>query len=346
MRRAFISLVIVVAAATANKAQTRADAGALLTRYLHGERALELPAPFNVKDFISSVTNVLGNGLPGPPEAARRATAAFMLEAAEARLDAGDLSSSNTLLEWACVRVRAHEPADDFDAAWHTAALSIAEAWLGPLALESHVRHARDRLPDDPFLALSWALAAEQRASPALLAQSMPAFVNPTAIDENRARQAAIAARLMDEAADRLTKAAAHPRTAADAHLRLARLALTRGNPTSALDQLASVERDSREGWVIYLARVFRGQALDQLNRPDEAAAAFRDALKIGPGGQTATMWLSTLLYRRGERDQAESLVQRLLAETDPISDPWWTYWSGSARLWTTRLAAMRGLLQ
>ena len=327
-------------------AAQKTSGGDLLIRYLHGEQALSLPTPFDSREFLASLGDTIDKGLPGPPEQARRAVASFALEAAAARLDAGDIPGARSLVEWGCARVRAHEAADDFDIAWHAAALTIAESWLDPVALESHVKHARAQLPDDPFLTLAWAVAAEQRASPLLVGRSIPAPVNPTADQENQARNRAIATRLMDDALARFAVAAANPSTAADARMRTARVRLALDQPQEALAGLADLESKTREGWTVYLARLFRGQALERLGRPDEAVASFRAALTVGPGGQTATMSLATLLYRRDQRDEAETLVQLLLAETDPISDPWWTYWAGSGRLWTSRLAAMRELLQ
>jgi tetratricopeptide (TPR) repeat protein len=347
MRTSTIAAVLLAAAVSAAPAaQEPSNADALLRRYLQGERTLALPASFDAKAFLASITDAIDKRLPFPPERVRRGVAAFVLETADARLDAGDIPASRTLLEWACARVRSHETVDDFDVAWHAAALSLAESWLDPVALEGHVKHAQKQLPGDPFLALAWAVAAEQRASPLLVGRSIPGSVNPIANDENRARRSAITARLMDDATVRFAIAAGNPRTAADARVRTAHIQLMRDQPQSALVSLAGLETTSREGWVVYLARLFRGQALERLQRPDEAIASFRDALRVGPGGQTATLSLSTLLYRRGQRDEAEALVRQLLADTDPINDPWWTYWAGSARLWTTRLDAMRGMLQ
>ena len=342
------ALVVVVACTVPSAAQTPVDAGALLTRYLHGERTLALPATFDAKAFAASVSDAVDKGLPGPPEAARRATAAFMLEAAAARLDDGDIRGSRTLLEWACGRVRIQAVADDFDRAWHDAALSIAEGFLDPVALEAHIQHTRAFLPGSPRLALAWAVAAEQRASPVLMPQqgSDSSATNPALRADNQARLDASIGRLQDDALERFAVAAAAPETAADARVRVAHIQMMRGRAQDALTTLAAIEVATREGWLIYLARLFRGQALERLKNMDDAETSFRDALKIGPGGQTATMSLATLLYRRGHRDEAESLVQSLLDETDPISDPWWTYWGGSARLWTQRLSVMRGLLQ
>lgn len=342
-RTAIVFLLAWIAGGPALSAQKSADAGALLTRYVQGERTLTLPAPFNADAFLSSIGDAMAKGLPGAPERARRATAAFLLEAAAVRLDAADITGSRRLLEFACAKVRAHVPADDFDVAWHDAALSIADAFLDPVALETHLQHARAHVPNAAQPTLSWAVAGEQRASPAITPRRL---AEPDAVVEStEARRSAEQARLLDDAVARLTAAAATPATAADARLRLAHIQLTRQQPRDALNTLAAIETASREGWLIYLARVFRGQALEALERPDDALTSYRDALKVGPGGHSATMSLSSLLFRRGQRDEAAALVQLLLEESDPISDPWWTYWAGSARQWTPRLKVLRGLI-
>jgi tetratricopeptide (TPR) repeat protein len=268
-----------------------------------------------------------------------------VLEAASARLDDGDIPAARTLLEFACGRVRAHQPADAFDTAWHAAALTVIEGVIDPIALEAHVQHSRSHLPGDPLLDLAWAIAAEQRASP-LLAPQLPLDTSPVMLAVNQARLDASIARIIDDAIERFAKAIANPQTAAEARVRTAHVRLMRHEAKEALDVLAGTDTGVREAWVAYLARLFRGQALEQLARPDEAARAFSDALKIGPGGQSATLSLASLLFRRGQRDNGAALAQQVLAETDPISDPWWTYWAGSARLWTSRRAAMRGAIQ
>lgn len=345
LRRLASALVVVVACATTSAAQRSADSGALLLRYLQGERTLTMPAVFDRREFLTSLDDAISKGLPGPPEAARRVTAAFVLEAAAARSDADDIPGARSLMEWGCQRVRAHEPADNFDTAWHAAALSIAEGFLDPQGLEAHVQHTRSQLPANSLRTLAWAVAAEQRTSP-LLIPHLAADVSPTMLAVSQAQVDAAVGRLINDAVARFALAAANPETAADARLRTAHLQLAMHRPSDAFATLAAIEITTREGWLVYLARVLRGQALERMQRPDDAISSFRDALKIGPNGQSATMSLSTLLYRRGQRDEAEALVQSLLAETDPISDPWWTYWAGSARLWAPRLATLRGLLQ
>jgi tetratricopeptide (TPR) repeat protein len=340
----FVAALLALTNATSPQKLT---GGELLTRYARGDRELALPTPFDAKSFLASVADVVDKGLPGPPETARRSAAAFVLEAAAARLDAGDIAGARAMAEWGCARVRAHEPADVFDVAWHAAALSIIEGFLDPAGLETHVRHSREQLQNDPLQVLAWAVAAEQRASPVLRPAAAVSGLNDgLAMVNETGHHEAETERLMDDAATRLTAAAALPAVASDARLRSAHLHLMRGESQDAVSALTDIERTTREGWLVYLARLFRGQALEQLKRPAEAAASFRDALKVGPGGQTATLSLAAVLYGQGQRGDAETLVTKLLAETDPISDPWWTYWAGSARLWTTRLTAMRALLQ
>ena len=343
---AILTLTLVLAG-SAQPQQPAADGRALLLKYLQGERTLGMPTPFDTERFIGSIRDAIDRGLPGPPEHARRATAAFLLEAALARLDAGDVTGSQRLVEFACERVRAHSPGDDFDAAWFNASLSLADAWLNPNALENHVRHVRSQRPDDPVATLSWALAAEQRASPAI-APRPPAEADAV-VEAAEARRKAEQERLLDDANARLALALANPSTVAEARVRTAHMQLTRGQAADALTTLRALESSTREGWVVYLARLFRGQAFEATHRPDDAATSYRDALKVGPNGHSATMALAALLFlqnRPGTRDEATALVHALLADNDPISDPWWTYWAGGARLWNARLKVLRERLQ
>lgn len=340
-----LTLALIACCLAAPAAQRGDDGGKLLLRYVAGERELALPASFDYKTFLNSVGNQATTGVPGPPERARRATAAFVLEVAAARLGDGDVAAARALVEWACGRLRAHASIDAFDIAWHSAALSVMDGLLDPVALEAHVQHARVQWPGGAVLALSWAIAAEQRSSP-LLATRAANDPQQVLLELNQARLDAANARVMDDAHERFAKAEADPGVRAEARIRAAHLYLLQQNSAAALDQLRDVENSTREGWAIYLARLFRGQALEALDRKGDAMENYRLALKVGPGGQTATMSLAALLFRTGQRDEAEALVQLVLAETDPISDPWWTYWAGSARLWTSRLTTLRGLIE
>jgi Flp pilus assembly protein TadD len=332
----FVAWLIFV---TAQGATT--DARALLLSYARQPHELRLAGPFNEKAFLSAVEAEIKAGLPGPPEEARRAVAAFGLEVAAARMIAGDTASGRTVLEWACQKVRAHEPADAFDRQWHRAAAALAQAVIDPVFVERHVEHATLQLGADPELTLALAIAGEQYESPSFRRAAVAAATTHREGVE-AAQQDAAAARRRDDTVRRLERAAASPATAGEAWLRLGHLRATEGRVADALAAFARVGPATRDPWVLYLAAIFEGQAFEATGRRDDATAAYRRALALGATGQSATVALATLLHATGQRDAAAAMIERWLSETDRIDDPWWSYWGGRSRLWDAYIADVR----
>src|SRR5678810_694222 len=56
-------------------------------------------------------------------------------------------------------------------------------------------------------------------------------------------------------------------------------------------------EAKTRDPYVIYLARLFRGRMLEREQKLDEAQAAYRGAADAWPNGQAATIALAASLY-------------------------------------------------
>jgi hypothetical protein len=72
---------------------------------------------------------------------------------------------------------------------------------------------------------------------------------------------------------------------------------------------------------------------------------AVESALAINPRGHAATTALATLLFRIGERLEADRLVSALVANPVPF-DPWWVYWPGDYRHGTRLILDMRQALK
>ena len=254
-----------------------------------------------------------------PPDVARHALAGAALEAAATHLDLNP-SGAVRLTEWACAKVRAHRPADDFDRRWQLAALAVLEGAMNPKALAAHLDHAAGTLPEDPRLALARGLVIEQRLRDA----RGPAAAHDAA-----------------DAVAASTKARAVAGAAAEADMRIGRLDVELQHPDEALAALDAVEPQTHDPWLLFLARLFRGRALDALGRSDDAEAAVRGALALAPGAHSATIALVDVLFERGARDEAATLADQLMREP-PAADPWTLYWPGDFRLLLSRLADMR----
>lgn len=287
----------------------RADSLATQVRSIADLRQLEMDLDRIAGDWRSAKD--------ATPEIRRRALASFVLDAVNARLDQGARASH--LLEWGCRQIRRHDKPDEFDRQWHRAAFALFAGAVDPDGLEAHVAHVKLQFPGEPRLPFERAVASELRAAPFLAGSRL------TAPD---------IARNYDEAAKRYREASASPDAATrrEALLRLARVEIERGQPeaaVAALDARSGAPADADEA---YLAALFRGLALEQLGRLDDAQRAYSGALAVQPGRQSASIAAAALLFRQGHRDEANARVTTLLDDRTQTTDPWWTYWPADYR--------------
>jgi tetratricopeptide (TPR) repeat protein len=242
--------------------------------------------------------------------------------------------------------VRAHTPANDFDRAWQLAALSVLEGGIDSTVLHDHLDHLRWFFPGEPRLVLARGIAEEQFSAPSEV-------LTRTAIGASLARVRELAShaesertRAAERAAARFTDAAKDVTLRAEAHLRLGHVKLRMGRSDEALAALSGVERQTEDRAIIYLAHLFRGLALEDLRRIDEARASYREALALSPGAHSATLRLAALEFRHGRSDAPEALLAALLRNDDPRRDPWWSYYAGDWRFWYPRIERVRELVR
>jgi hypothetical protein len=91
-----------------------------------------------------------------------------------------------------------------------------------------------------------------------------------------------------------------------------------------------------------YLRELLMGQALLSADKTDEAVAAFRRAVALMPGAQSARVALMNGLLLRGDRAAADAMAQELQASPSTGIDPWWMYWQGDYRRYPQALAQAR----
>ena len=238
------------------------------------------------------------------------------IEAAFARIDQG--SQASKLAEWACRQLRRHTPPDDFDHRAHLAIFAILAGAVDPDALESHVTHVKFQFPSEPRLALERGIAQELRAAPFYA----PGKELPADIAKHR-----------EDAVTAYTAAARVEAVRPEALLRLGRVNLDLGKNDEALTALNGIEPAAKDPDVIYLGRLFRGQALERLGKTEEARQSYTRALEVRPDAQTASIALAALDFRRGDKAAADQTVRQLLSRTAQPDDPWWEYWPGDFRL-------------
>jgi len=112
-------------------------------------------------------------------------------------------------------------------------------------------------------------------------------------------------------------------------------------NVPAALKLFDSAEERTREPYVLYLARYFRGQVFERQRKPAEAERAYRAALMTVPGAQSASFALSALLAVQGHRADASQLIDRALTMTPSPLDPWRGYGEADARFWPQLIAEL-----
>jgi tetratricopeptide (TPR) repeat protein len=261
----------------------------------------------------------------GVAELHRRAIIAFAIDAAYARLDQG--AQAGKLAEWSCRQMRRHTTPDDFDHRAHMAIFAVLGGAVDPDALEVHVTHVKFQFPSEPRLALERGIAEELRAAPFYT----PGKQLPADIVKHR-----------EEAARRYAQAANIDAVRGEAALRLGHVSNDLGKPEDALKALDQAESALKDPALIYLAKLFRGIALERLGRFDDARQAYDQALTIRPQAQSASLSLAELTFRQGDRAAADKMVQDVLGRTSQPADPWWEYWPGDYRLSADLFRAMR----
>jgi tetratricopeptide (TPR) repeat protein len=190
-----------------------------------------------------------------------------------------------------------------------------------PQAL-AFVRRALSRCPNEPRLNLAAAVVAEQR-------------------------RVATRQKSEAEAADVIRQyevAMKFPETALESRARAAWLLHLLGKSAEAIELIEGHGGVESDRYARYLAELIRGQLLRSVGREADAAAALRAALVTWPGAQFERVALMTLLFSRGERQEAAALAQAIESSTDEDFDPWWTYWSGDYRAYPAIIDRLREL--
>ena len=219
--------------------------------------------------------------------------------------------------------MRAHPDLAAGERWWHLASLAVAERaqdgefLVGrylppPLYLTKEIAHAvhlQRRLPDEWRVKLAIGIGE----------------------DLQNAR---------DAARRTFTALQGDPDVGAEAAVRLGALALRQGAADDAIALFDRVESRTRDPWVLYLARFFKGRAYDLRKQPAEAERAYRGALRAIPNAQSAVMALATLLSHDGRRREASTLTTAMLAAE--TVDPWRAFADADDRFWPELIARVR----
>ena len=277
----------------------------------------------DTQDLTTLVRHFRGSDAPWPD--APKRTAVFALELAVAALrshnpDARD--EGGRLLAEYNARVRQPE-ADAFECVWLWTELSAFEGLFMADSAMLFVPRAVERCPGEGRLRLAYAIISEQ--------QWLRGSAGPN--EENNIL-------------DRYQAATKSPETAPEARMRAAWFLYRIGRLDEALVLADQSPPSDADPYVRYLTALVRGQILRARGRPEDAAKAYRDALTIWPGAQSARVALMTLVLNRGDSQEAAKLAEAAETEQEAVSDnqfdPWWTYWLGDYRVYPAIVARLR----
>jgi tetratricopeptide (TPR) repeat protein len=343
----------------------------LLDRYAAGkfdEVAIELEGDINFDDLLKQLKRdaPVWFDAGGPADRSRRelAAATFALEAARADewrewkwvvlnpkmcpvpdrpdecyepLSTLYWKPPPLLIEWACELFRKDAAPRAIERWWQLAALAVAQrsedvaflvgdpqigkgrdaGEIGNLQDEiKHLDHVQKRFPEESRFMLAQGIARD------------PMW-------QDDATQAYMS--LMD-----------HVDIGGEAAMRMGAMLLRNGAQAEAITPMFDrAETRTRDPYVIYLARLFRGRLLEKQGNTDDAQASYRGAAAAWPTGQAATMALAASLYREGKRTSAYELVGAMLDAPDPLFDPWREYVHADDRFWPYLLNKLRaGIVQ
>ena len=254
----------------------------------------------------------------------RRRTAIFALELGLAglRSDLRDTrEEGGRLLAEYHVRVREPAGADDFECAWLVTEAAALEGLFNPDNALLFIPRALQRCPANARLNLAYAVVSEQQWL-----------------------RGATSAAHESEIVSRYEQAMKFPETETEARVRAARFHYGLGQYDRALALLDRVTTPSPDLEIRYFTLLVRGQVLRASGRLDEAAGAFRAALAVWPGAQSAQVALMTMQANRGNREEATALAEAVQTAPSDQYDPWWMYWLGDYRVYPATSARLREL--
>jgi tetratricopeptide (TPR) repeat protein len=187
-----------------------------------------------------------------------------------------------------------------------------------------HLRHGRNRFPQDIDLQFLSGCQQEMYASPAIQVAARTAVL-PVGYYVDVASDSAA----LRDAEEFFRRVLALNPEDEQAQLHLGHVLLLRGRPQEAANELRQLRFDESEGNRRYFAALFLGAAEEGAGRLDEAREAYSSAAALVPLAQSPYLALSALAARRGDRATALKEIARvfeLRAGRGEPEDPWWAY--------------------
>lgn len=168
---------------------------------------------------------------------------------------------------------------------------------------------ARKRLPNEPRLHLAEVLARTNREVEPFRTAFPARSRDILRVESSRARASGPIANAIRAFEPLLADVS----LAGEVELRLGYLELRRDRWPAALARFDAARSKATEPLLLATTDYFAGFAFEQLDRDDEAIAAYRRGVAITPDMRNLATRLSALLYLRKEREEAYSVLDRAL---------------------------------
>ena len=233
------------------------------------------------------------------------------------------------------------KPAMDFKAGWYHAAGTVMFRLSKYDAARQQFEMARRLRPGDPAILLALGSAHEIEGTMRLRQRVEPALLGA---QSDGARQESAEDRL-EQAADLYRAAIAMAPDLYEARLRLARTRYLQGRVDAADAEAGALAAQVTDGHLRYLTLLIGGGISESAGRQREAVDKYRGARALCRGCQSATLALSQILLRMGDRKGARDLVDRLVnVSAWPVpDDPWLDYQMGQWYRIEAMLEQLRG---
>lgn len=210
---------------------------------------------------------------------------------------------------------------DPFVLAWWKAVAAILGSHREAVSSVAFMRRAVSEFPADPDILMMAGALGELAASPMIQDDA-------EAGDDVRAERGSEAANLRN-AEQRYREALAIDPGLVEARVRLGRVLAHQGRHDAALVELRAVSDSAAGRKLRYYRDLFIGEAEEGRHRDEAAREAYRRALSLYPGAQSAHLALARAERRAGSRSRELETVARLLKlpmREDASQDPWRDY--------------------
>ncbi len=151
----------------------------------------------------------------------------------------------------------------------------------------------------------------------------------------------------LEEAEKIYARLVAQQPASVEARVRLGRVQTLRGDHESAVRTLADVP-DAGAAVLVYLARLFEGDALERLGKMADAQHRYAAAARLVPAAQSAQLALAYTQYQGDARTDAAARVREFAANraAPDNGDPWFWYSLGFAWVVHPELDRLRALVR